>query len=255
MNKRFAWRSCAALVFALLSFAGAAAQDIGPQCTDCHNPKISEPIRFMLGSAHWDKAQSGTPVNENGCASCHGPSDAHRKLPTQPPDVSFGPKLRASIADQNGQCLACHTKIGTGWADGKHARVNLACTTCHEAHKSDQVLAAAGQVQTCTMCHRLQLAGVHGLGDRDGRDPPCAQCHDPHANPSPEARLLASRSKGCRACHDLAAMAADSRVSETAKSYHKIVASPDRTCIDCHRGVIHPAHPASPGPTSAESNP
>lgn len=233
----------AALVLALLPPAGAMAQDNGLTCIDCHNPQVSEPVHFMLGSVHWDETKDGTPVNEDGCASCHGPSDRHRNLPTQiQPDVSFGPKWTATIAEQNGACLACHAQMTRAdWADGKHASENLTCVTCHDAHQPDRVRTAEGQAQVCTICHKVQKEGVHSFGDHEGQDPPCAECHDPHADPAPQTRLLASRSEGCRACHDLAAMATDPLVSETAKSYHKIMVSRDRTCIDCHRGVIHAA--------------
>jgi hypothetical protein len=234
------WLICGLLLCCGVS---AFAQDKALDCQECHNPEFSESIAMILESAHWDTSNPEAPSAKDDCRSCHGPSDKHRDRPTQvQPGTSFGPRWSDSIVQQNDICLACHADTThANWADGKHASENLTCVTCHDLHAEDLVLTTAGQAQVCTVCHKVQKEGVHSFGDSEGQDPPCAQCHDPHVDPAPQVALLANRSEGCRACHDLAAMVSDPLVSDTAKSYHKIMVSADRTCIDCHRGVIHGA--------------
>ena len=234
------------LIAGLLLCCGvtAHAQDEVLDCQDCHDPQYSEPIAEMLQSAHWDASNPDTPGAQDDCRSCHGASGQHRQRPTQvQPGTSFGPRWSATIAEQNNTCLACHAETAhADWADGKHASENLTCVTCHDLHKEDLVRTPSGQTQVCTVCHKVQKEGVHSFGGSQGQDdPPCSQCHDPHVDPAPQVTLLASRSEGCRNCHDLAKMAGDRLVSDTAKSYHKIMVSTARTCIDCHRGVIHGA--------------
>ena len=241
---------CRWLIAGLLLCFGtsAIAQDKVLGCQDCHDPQFSEPIAMMLQSAHWDTSNPGTPAARDDCRSCHGNSDDHRQRPTQfQPGTSFGPRWTATIAEQNNACLACHAEMNhADWADGKHASENLTCVTCHDLHKEDLVRTPAGQAQVCTICHKVQKEGVHSFGGDEGQDPPCAECHDPHVDPAPQVTLLATRSEGCRNCHDLAAMVSDPLVSDTAKSYHKIMESTARTCIDCHRGVIHGAGHQAP---------
>jgi predicted CXXCH cytochrome family protein len=241
MTQRSLRDTLLATLLALVASAAVQAQDL--DCLDCHNPDVSPPIEHVLDGAHWDTAVSGTPGASEACSECHGESRRHRNLPTQiQPDITFGPKWTASIEAQNGACLACHTEsTDDAWLDGKHATENLTCVTCHDIHQDDRVRTPAGQGQVCTVCHKVQKQGIHSFAGSGGEDPPCAECHDPHADPAPQTALLASRSEGCRSCHDLAAMAADPRGSESAKSYHKIMVSTERTCIDCHRGVIHGA--------------
>ena len=82
------------------------------------------------------------------------------------------------------------------------------CATCHDTHATDRVRTANGQAQVCTVCHAVQREGVHNFAGSGGEDPPCSRCHEPHADPAPQTTLLANRSAGCRACHDLKAMAA-----------------------------------------------
>ena len=52
--------------------------------------------------------------------------------------------------------------------------------------------------------------------------------------------MRANHSAGCLTCHDLTRMSESDRVSDKAKSYHKVMTNPARTCIDCHDGVAHP---------------
>lgn len=225
------------------TIAGALwAQPAEPACSNCHLPNLSEPIAAMHASVHWDTAKPDAPVNKGGCTACHGASEKHMAGPTRvQPDVSYGPRWTSSIDAQNASCLNCHeAQTASGWAKGVHAKNDLTCSNCHNPHSAHPAArSASAQMQTCTVCHKVQKDGIHNLTKLVDENPPCTTCHDPHANPHPELMLLANRSEGCRACHDLQKMMADSSVSPRAQSYHKVMQSPDRTCIDCHRGVAH----------------
>jgi len=132
--------------------------------------------------------------------------------------------------------------VAQHWRDALHMVNGLTCVTCHDIHQEkDRVLFNDSQAEVCQVCHKEQKQGVHGLEDKQADNPPCTQCHNPHDHESAAAQMLDNRSEGCRACHDLVAMAADSTVTDKARSYHKVMVQKDRTCLDCHAGVAHAA--------------
>jgi len=206
------------------------------ECLSCHDFGPESPVHKVLGSSHAN-------INEKGsCETCHGPSAAHTQAPTQtPPGVSYGPRWSATTAAQDGQCLSCHEDdVAAHWRDSLHMVNNLTCITCHDIHEAqDNVLQRRQQAQVCTTCHKVQKKGIHGMEKRAKRNPSCSGCHNPHDHESAAAKMLENRSKGCRTCHNLEKMAKRYKVSERAKSYHKVMVSPDRTCLDCHTGVAH----------------
>jgi predicted CXXCH cytochrome family protein len=157
------------------------------------------------------------------------------------PDTSFGPRWSAVGSTQNQQCLACHAdNVGAHWSDSRHMEENLTCVTCHSMHQSPDPATDPGQqTQLCTTCHKVQKAGIHDLRTHLQKNPACTTCHNPHADQSAVAAMLRNDSAGCRSCHNLAAMAGSAAVSAKAKGYHKVMAQPDRTCLDCHQGVAH----------------
>ena len=194
-------------------------------------------------------------AGRRGCEDCHGPSAAHTQAPTRTsPQVSFGPRWTATSAAQDSQCLACHeTNIATHWQDSLHMVNNLTCVTCHDIHaQQDKVLFPRQQAEVCTVCHKVQKQGIHGMEKRAARNPPCTDCHNPHDHESAQAEMLSNNSAGCSHCHDLVRMADSARVSAKAKSYHKVMARPGRTCLNCHQGI---AHASSDADTSMQVTP
>jgi DmsE family decaheme c-type cytochrome len=250
---------CAALAMAS-SVAGlsAAAADFveggSERCLGCHDFGPDSPVHPLLESPHGNTQDPGAPMAEQGCEACHGPSAAHARAPTQaPPAVSFGPRWSASSSEQNGQCLACHQGAAfEHWDSAPHQRRNLSCVTCHDIHDlPDAVLQADTQAEVCTTCHKVQREGIHGIAKRRDTNPPCSTCHSPHDAQPVVATALATRSEGCRYCHNLEKMASSRRVSDKAKSYHKVMVREDRSCLDCHQGVAHAAADAVPPMTPA----
>jgi DmsE family decaheme c-type cytochrome len=213
------------------------------QCTECHDPNISHPIKSMLNSKHWDTSHKATPVNKQGCRSCHGMSESHTNTPTKiQPEISYGPRWASSVEQQNDTCLSCHEKTTTHkqWREGKHASQEVTCITCHDLHTDvDPVRVEKTQANVCTVCHKIQKHGIHNIPKNIAKNPPCSTCHNPHANPLPIVMMLENRSAGCRSCHDFEKMQQDETVTAKAKSYHRVMEKDDRTCVDCHLGVAH----------------
>ncbi|MEQ9465048.1 MAG: cytochrome c3 family protein [Haliea sp.] len=215
----------------------------GPQtCIGCHDFGEASPVHPLLQGAHGASDHAGTPMAERGCEECHGPSAAHSRAPTQvAPGVSFGPRWITTAAEQDAQCVACHgDDVARHWQGAHHQQQELSCVTCHDIHSArDQVLKPPGQAEVCTLCHKEQKSGIHGLSERAHFNPACSSCHSPHDDQGPHGPMLANRSEGCASCHNLVSMASDPAVSSKANSYHKVMAKADRTCLDCHVGIAH----------------
>ncbi len=242
-----------ALLCCLLGFAlplEPQAEEIEPeQCLECHDYGEDSPVHQVLAGSH-GMADPGEGIGQDACLNCHGDSAAHLKAPRRnAPDVSFGPRWSATSGDQDKVCLDCHEdNVATNWRHALHMHNELTCVTCHDIHvEHDTVLNERQQAEVCTTCHKVQKQGIHGMQRRARRNPACSYCHNPHDHESAQAMMLANRSAGCVTCHDLARMATSNRVSAKAKSYHKVMTNPDRTCLDCHEGVAH-ADPESAPP-------
>ncbi len=242
----------------LLSFVGTVnakgenySEGGTKMCLGCHDFSADSPVHPMMEGAHGDLSNPETPMAQKGCEQCHGPSAAHTRGPTTTkPGISFGPRWTDSVEQQSGACLQCHQDDkAQDWPTALHQRNQLTCTSCHDLHVVDQaVLNPHTQGEVCTVCHKVQKKGIHHLQQEKANNPPCATCHDPHADPSPMVKLLQNRSEGCRSCHDFRAMQKSPQVSDRAKQYHKTMASKDKTCIDCHRGVAHSPPNSFPPP-------
>ncbi|MDO8862163.1 cytochrome c3 family protein [Haliea sp. E1-2-M8] len=250
------------LMFGALATLSAAAAEPGyaekgaETCIGCHDFGDSSPVHPLLQGAHGASDHEGTPMAERGCEECHGPSAAHSRAPTQvPPAVSFGPRWTTTVARQDGQCLACHgDDTARHWEGAHHQQQELACVTCHDIHTiRDSVLQPPGQAEVCTLCHKEQKSGIHGLSEKVHFNPACSSCHSPHDSKSPHGVMLDNRSEGCASCHNLVDMAADPAVSAKATSYHKVMAQTDKTCLGCHVGIAHVAA-AGVAPLIAEAS-
>lgn len=243
------YRSLAAACLWLI-FAGVAQgqEDPGDTCLGCHDFGPDSPVHPMLAGPH-GQAGGGTPMGSGGCQACHGSSEGHTKAPTRvSPSISFGPRWSATAEAQDATCLGCHeANVARHWRDALHMVNNVTCVTCHDAHAREiKAEGAAGQMELCTTCHKAQQSGMHGLKEMAEFNPACTTCHNPHDDRGPVSEMLDNRSEGCRSCHDLVRMASSAKVSDKAKSYHKVMAQTDRTCLDCHQSIAHAAPDSAP---------
>jgi DmsE family decaheme c-type cytochrome len=238
--------ACLLFVTSLASTVLAAGDEYtrggAKKCLSCHDFGAESPVHAMLAGAHGQSENGDTPMGQRGCEDCHGPSARHVKAPTQvSPAVSYGPRWSSSIAEQDQSCLTCHEdNVAEHWRDALHMVNDLTCVTCHDVHQGrDKVLFAESQGEVCSICHKDQKEGLHGLSQHQSDNPACTSCHSPHDAGSTQHAMLDNRSEGCRSCHDLVAMAGSASVTDKAKSYHKVMTGQDRTCLDCHQGIAH----------------
>lgn len=256
---RFKMLTRLTMVLLALGAATTLAQDPGSQaCLDCHDYGDDSPVHLVLAGAHGTALDSAD--KRQGCLECHGASGDHMRAPRRnSPDVSFGPRWSSTAGDQDAACLGCHQQdAASNWQHALHMHNNLTCITCHDIHtEEDKVQVARTQAQVCETCHKVQKQGIHGMERRKKRNPPCTECHNPHNHEDAQAQMLSNGSSGCLYCHDLGRMAESDRVSAKAKSYHKVMNNPERTCLDCHEGIAHAAADSAPPmqPQAVKSRP
>lgn len=220
----------------------ASADATSAVCLDCHDFGPESPVHAVLAGSHGLSGDAEAMAGRRGCPDCHGASDGHAGAPRDvAPGVSFGPRWSASPATQDARCLACHEADTAGnWQHALHMLNNLTCVTCHDIHSwQDKVLVEDQQAEVCTVCHKAQKQGVHGIEDLAQDNPPCSACHNPHDHESAEARMLGNGSAGCLACHDPFGAEATYSASAKANNYHQVAARPGHSCIDCHQGIAH----------------
>lgn len=168
------------------------------------------------------------------CETCHGPGGAHVANAGRGGLFIDNPgkfDFLESVAD----CADCHQAHYEGFADSRHATVEIAsCIDCHDVHRPGGFafdadpglpLTDLQYAQSCGECHPTQVArtalSVHGqLGIAT-----CGTCHDMHLdNTFPQSPLDNSL---CLQCHQ----------------YHL----PDGAAVDFHTGAFHPVDPAGSG--------
>jgi DmsE family decaheme c-type cytochrome len=218
-----------ALLLALIASWPAAGRD--DPCLRCH--LAEEPGQAaLLAGPHGSLSDPRSPMAADGCAACHGASLAHRRRPTEAPDLVFA--AHESSARRNQPCLECHRDAALHWDASAHARADLACHECHQAHVHDFPRRGAEErVEACLGCHgelRASLARPfnHPLGAADFD---CGACHDPHGGLERAALREPGRNETCYRCH------ADLRGPFLWE--HRPVRE---DCGDCHaaHGSIHP---------------
>jgi len=102
------------------------------KCVRCHDETSEHPVLNILLTKHGMVADSRTPMADEACTTCHGPSAAHIKDDEILPDITFREK-DASVS--NAQCQSCHNgKQLMHWQGSRHEAENLACVACHSAH-------------------------------------------------------------------------------------------------------------------------
>lgn len=191
-------RGLVGLIFALpLAFASVAfaqgedplapAQSEEPDCGVCHaeiqevweqgahHQATFDPV-FVAG---WDRAsrdpeclqchttgfdpETGSFAAEGvTCQACHGEyKEGH---PNEPMEISRSPEM----------CGQCHTETHFEWQASTHREVQLACSGCHDPHRTE--ILADDSSQLCGRCHQSRSDGFdHTAHSLEGLT--CGDCH------------------------------------------------------------------------------
>ncbi len=177
-------------------------------CLGCHGAAGSKPAAGILATVHGQKGHPDSPMNKQGCQSCHGPSAQHVSTyingkPAKP-SVTFGDN--GSPAEvQNQSCLNCHEQSARShWQGSQHQFAGISCASCHQIHSSpDPVLFKETQKEVCFNCHKDKRAQIHKTSAHPLVENlmTCSSCHNPHGSPAESQLLKASVNETCFQCH------------------------------------------------------
>jgi len=218
--------------------ASAAAADYAgaEACAGCHedlSKAFARNPHFVLDK---NKRWAG-----KACEACHGPGAKHADS-TSAEDIVNPVRLAASKTDAI--CLSCHRNQPTqvGRLEGGHSRSAIACTACHDMHKTGpessfaRLKRNAAVTELCSGCHRDMAAAF--LKPHHHKVPEgamsCTSCHNPHgAFMSRNLRMASSGAEpGCLNCH------ADKRGPFTYE-HAPVRNEPCTTCHEPH-GSVNP---------------
>ena len=196
--------------------AAAPAPQGTATCMMCHANAITEPDRTYKAASEiyhnpmGVKGDSRTPMAQQGCESCHGPSEAHvmssppEGKKTSPAIVFTGPNA-SPVAKRNEVCIGCHQDATRmNWAGSKHQNNSVACVSCHTLHVAkDPVLVKATQAEKCFTCHAQQRAESFQYSRHPMREGKvaCSDCHNPHGSIGPKLLKEATVNDTCYGCH------------------------------------------------------
>ncbi len=248
--KTFSFPTILALTVALCfagAWAAAAAQERESAaeavrvCTKCHDESDEEPVLAIYKSKHALMADRRTPFADQGCITCHGPSEAHLEKPAEgqrraAPDISFADHSETPATRQNEVCMSCHERgLQMHWKGSPHEFQGLSCSSCHAVHVGeDPMLAKRTQPEACFECHKELRAQTY----RPSRHPlregkmACSSCHNPHGSTGPKQLAKNSVNETCYTCH-----------YEKRGPFLWEHAPVRDDCSNCHapHGSIHPA--------------
>ena len=133
-------------------------------------------------------------------------------------------------------CISCHEMrdyVYTGYVGTSHfanrTGVRASCPDCHVPrewiHKVVRKIAATNELY-----HWL----LGSIGTREK-----FEARREELAPRVWASMAATDSRECRNCHAIATMSRE-RQDKTASAMHDLGESWQMTCIDCHKGVVHP---------------
>jgi len=177
----------------------------------CHDH--DQTAEFLAGSVHGQQRVEGTEMPLVNCETCHGPgSEALEpdfiKQHNRCDYSKFVPLKTLPAAARSMLCLKCHSSYSMAnmqnWPFSHHARGEVACSDCHQLHKSSRQKVKGDEVNSlCFGCHedikaRFTFTSRHPVSEGKML---CTDCHEPHGSQSIKG-IKAMDEKGlCLNCH------------------------------------------------------
>jgi len=186
-----------------LGFAGSEA------CKDCHPAKYGQ----FMKSIHGKKAIPGSPINQEGCESCHGPGAQHVEKEGGRGVAIFAFSRKESSTARDSKCLACHENMRgvENWNLSKHKSFLVTCDNCHSIHSAvpGKNYLKAPEPDLCFGCHRnirtqFNKQSHHPIKEEfvSRQALKCSSCHNPMGTFDIKAMLKAdSVNDLCYECH------------------------------------------------------
>jgi len=181
------------------------AEYIGSEmCAACHED-ISK--AFAKNPHHVVDTGKRYGFETKACEACHGPASKHMESMSAA-DIRNPLKMKPADADK--LCLTCHLNTSThsGHLNSTHSRNGVSCVACHSIHKNGPtglVARKPAEINAqCAGCHSdvwasFQRPYRHRLPENAMS---CADCHDPHGNPSGRVVQAATgNDAACIKCH------------------------------------------------------
>ena len=236
-------------LLALLTVAGAAAEEPKPEssnCRACHEDKL----------AAFDRTSHAGVAD--GCFACHKGAEVHMKGRMDGQETPGPSIVKLPAKEASAVCQSCHEKSHhPNWQGSAHARRGVACTECHSVHKFEsrtKQLKTASPTATCEGCH----TSIRALGLRTSHHPvreglmTCGSCHDPHDGSRPKMITADWANELCLQCHTEKRgpfLWEHAPVRESCLNCHNphgsnhdklLVAKQPYLCQRCHMNTRHP---------------
>ena len=162
-------------------------------CKNCHEAHYDKFVK----SIHGKKAIPGTPINREGCESCHGPGAQHVEKGGGKGVAIFPFSRKEGAPERSAKCLACHEEMRSlsNWSMSRHKRADISCDICHPIHMAgvEKNLLKIQEPDLCFECHRNIRAQVNKQSHhpiKEGKIK-CSDCHNPMGTSNIKAMIKA----------------------------------------------------------------
>ena len=202
MRLQFRLATAMGILAAFMAVPAIAQKKEAPVCATCH-----EAAYTAIAPTH-----HGAKVDAQGgmCQTCHGDATAHLKDPAVKPAnvvVKGTPEQKSEV------CMTCHSgnRQLAFWESGKHAKNDVACSSCHAIHGGEKALHVAPftttsrpiEADVCGTCHKQ----VRNATLKPSHHPiiegkvKCSDCHNPHGALSQAMVKHETVNQQCWSCH------------------------------------------------------